>query len=90
MLDKCRLAFPAHGHHPKGPGDRPAAVPLLSAIPYRRRRNNPLISIARNAAADMVRDASESGMGPLARSRIAAGISPQPPRRKFDGQLKQP
>jgi hypothetical protein len=40
--------------------------------------------------ADMVRYASEFGIGPLARSRIAAGIGPQPPHRKFDGRLKQP
>ena len=48
---------------------------------------NPLVSIARKHAADMVRYAAEFGLSPAARSRIAAGIGPQPPR-KFDGLLK--
>jgi P27 family predicted phage terminase small subunit len=50
---------------------------------------NPLVSIARKHAADVVRYASEFGLTALARSRLAAGINaPQPPRGKFDGLLR--
>lgn len=49
---------------------------------------NPLVSIARKHAADMVRYAGEFGLTALARSRIAGGINtPQPPG-KFDGLLR--
>ena len=49
---------------------------------------NPLVSIARKAASDMVRFGSEFGLGPAARARIAAGFN-APPRGggKFDGLL---
>lgn len=49
---------------------------------------NPLVSIMRKHAADMVRYAGEFGLTALARSRIAGGINtPQPPG-KFDGLLR--
>lgn len=49
---------------------------------------NPLVSIMRKAANDMVRFGSEFGLGPAARARIAAGPNaPQPPG-KFDGLLR--
>lgn len=49
---------------------------------------NPLISIARKAAADMVRYAAEFGLTPAARSRIAAGVCAEPARQsKFAGLL---
>jgi P27 family predicted phage terminase small subunit len=48
---------------------------------------NPLIGIARRAAADMVRYAGEFGMSPAARARISAGIGYEPPEGKFDGLL---
>jgi P27 family predicted phage terminase small subunit len=47
---------------------------------------NPLIAIARRAAGDMVRYASEFGFTPAARARIAAGVDNQEPRR-FEGLL---
>jgi P27 family predicted phage terminase small subunit len=47
---------------------------------------NPLVQIAANAAADMVRYAGEFGLTPVARSRIAAGVYEQP-KAKFDGLL---
>jgi P27 family predicted phage terminase small subunit len=47
---------------------------------------NPLLKIARNAAADMVRFAGEFGMTPVARSHLsAAGRLSEP--SKFDGLL---
>ena len=49
---------------------------------------NPLVSIARKHAADMVRYASEFGLTALARTRISAGTNaPQRPG-KFDGLLR--
>jgi P27 family predicted phage terminase small subunit len=39
-------------------------------------RSNPLVRIASEAAADMLRFASEFGFTPAARSRIAAGVGP--------------
>jgi phage terminase small subunit len=50
-------------------------------------RQNPLVSIARKAAADMVRFAGEFGLTPVARARIAAGPFGQPPPGKFHGLL---
>jgi P27 family predicted phage terminase small subunit len=47
---------------------------------------NPLVYIARKAAAEMVRYAAEFGFTPAARSRIAAGVDNQEPRR-FAGLL---
>jgi P27 family predicted phage terminase small subunit len=42
---------------------------------------NPLVGIARRAAADMVRYASEFGFTPAARARIAAGVDNQEPSK---------
>ena len=52
-------------------------------------RAKPLVRVARDAAEAMLRYAGEFGMTPVARSRIAAGIGSEPPRRggKFDGLL---
>jgi P27 family predicted phage terminase small subunit len=52
-------------------------------------RSNPLVQIAREAAADMVRIAGEFGFSPAARSRIAAGIGGFGPRApsKFHGLI---
>jgi P27 family predicted phage terminase small subunit len=64
----------------------PATHALLIRGSKGQARNNPLIQIAREAASDMVRFASEFGFSPAARSRIAAGIgAPQP--SKFAGLL---
>lgn len=50
---------------------------------------NPLVRIAGDAAADMVRFAGEFGLTPVARGRIgAAGYEPPPPG-KFDGLLAE-
>jgi P27 family predicted phage terminase small subunit len=49
---------------------------------------NPLVRIASHAAEDMVSFASQFGMTPVARARIAHGPGWQPPRGgKFDGLL---
>jgi phage terminase small subunit len=49
---------------------------------------NPLVSIARKHAADVIRYASEFGLTPVARTRLAAGgYGPSMPR-KFDGLLR--
>jgi P27 family predicted phage terminase small subunit len=49
---------------------------------------NPLVSIARKHAADMVRYASEFGLTALARSRLSAGTNTPPPHGgKFAGLL---
>lgn len=50
-------------------------------------RRNPLVKIAADAAADMVRFASEFGLTPIARARLgAAGYGP-PSESKFDGLI---
>jgi P27 family predicted phage terminase small subunit len=46
---------------------------------------NPLLQIARNAAADMLKFASEFGLSPVARTRVEAGIATR--GGKFDGLL---
>jgi P27 family predicted phage terminase small subunit len=48
---------------------------------------NPMVRIAANAAADMVRYATEFGLSPAARARISAGVGFEPPGGKFDGLL---
>jgi P27 family predicted phage terminase small subunit len=51
-------------------------------------RQNPLVRIVRNAAAHMVHCASQFGLGPIARARIAsAGFDPPPSGGKFSGLL---
>src|SRR5262245_3271377 len=49
-------------------------------------RQNPLVRMAHNAAADMLRFAAEFGLTPSARARIAAGVYSGGPG-KFDGLL---
>jgi P27 family predicted phage terminase small subunit len=47
---------------------------------------NPLVGVARRAAADMVRYASEFGLTPSARARLA--LNPQAPKKsRFDGLI---
>jgi P27 family predicted phage terminase small subunit len=48
---------------------------------------NPLVGIARKAAADMVRYGNEFGLGAAARSRISGGLIGQTAPNKFDGLL---
>jgi P27 family predicted phage terminase small subunit len=48
---------------------------------------NPLVSIARKHAGDVIRYASEFGLTPVARTRLAAGFGPSSPS-KFDGLLR--
>jgi P27 family predicted phage terminase small subunit len=50
-------------------------------------RSNPLVRIAAEAAADMLRFASEFGFTPAARSRIAAGVGGQTSNSKFGDLL---
>jgi P27 family predicted phage terminase small subunit len=49
---------------------------------------NPLVSIARKHAGDVMRFAAEFGLTPVARSRLAAGINAPRPPGKFDGLLR--
>jgi phage terminase small subunit len=49
---------------------------------------NPLLSIVRKHAADMVRYASEFGLTALARTRISASPNAPKPPGKFDGLLR--
>ena len=61
---------------------------MIIKTKYGDAMQNPLVSIARKPAADMVRYASEFGLSALARSRLAAGINAPPPGGgKFDGLL---
>ena len=53
-------------------------------------RRYPLVKIAADAAADMVRFANEFGLTAVARSRLAGGVYGQPPPNKFDGLLAGP
>jgi len=46
---------------------------------------NPLLQVARGAASDMLKFAAEFGLSPVARTRVAGGIST--PGGKFDGLL---
>jgi P27 family predicted phage terminase small subunit len=48
---------------------------------------NPLVSIVRKHAGDVVRFAAEFGLTPIARTRLAAGYKPPSPS-KFDGLLR--
>jgi P27 family predicted phage terminase small subunit len=68
-----------------------AGDPVMSGLIIKTKRNgeatqNPLVPIARKAALDMVRYASEFGFTPAARSRIDAGPGGSGPG-KFDGFL---
>jgi P27 family predicted phage terminase small subunit len=66
----------------------PVASGLLIRSADGTARGNPLERIAARAAESMLRFASELGLTPVARSRLAAGINGQPPGRgKFDGLL---
>jgi P27 family predicted phage terminase small subunit len=66
----------------------PATQGLLVKTADGHPRISPLVRIARDAAADMVRFAGEFGMTPVARARIAAGPLSEPPGGgKFDGLL---
>jgi P27 family predicted phage terminase small subunit len=65
--------------------------PATSALLVRRASGdvgqNPVVRIAANAAADMVRYAAEFGFSPAARSRVAAGIARETASSKFDGLI---
>ena len=66
----------------------PVTGGLLIKTKYGDVAQNPLVSITRKHAADMVRYGSEFGLTALARSRLAAGgYAPPPGGGKFDGLL---
>jgi P27 family predicted phage terminase small subunit len=67
----------------------PQARGLLVRGSKGQAKANPLIQVAREAAHDMVRYASEFGFSPAARSRISAGVSllNRPDEGKFAGLL---
>ena len=67
----------------------PVTGGLLNKTKYGDAAQNPLVSIARKHAADMVRYAGEFGLTALARSRLAAVTNVPPPGGgKFDGLLR--
>jgi P27 family predicted phage terminase small subunit len=49
---------------------------------------NPLVSIARKHAGDVIRYAGEFGLTPVARTRLASANFQRSPPSKFDGLLK--
>ena len=65
--------------------------PLMSGLLVKSKYGdalaNPLTSIARKHAGDMVRYAAEFGLTPAARSRISAGIHGDNSQSKFAGLL---
>src|SRR5262249_34745246 len=66
----------------------PVTGALLIKGPVGAPRANPLIRIANNAAADMVRYSAEFGMSPAARARVRAGVAwREETPSKFDGLL---
>jgi len=66
----------------------PVTGGLLIKTKYGDAAQNPLVSITRKHAADMVKYAGEFGLTALARSRLAQGISAPPPHGgKFTGLL---
>jgi P27 family predicted phage terminase small subunit len=61
---------------------------LLVRTSYGDAATNPLIGIARRAAADMIRFGAEFGLTPAARARIGGGVNgDEDVRSKFDGLL---
>ena len=74
------------------PGSRAPNDPVMSGLiikgKYGDAAHNPLVSIARRAAGDIVRFAAEFGLTPVARARLsAAGWEPSSGPGKFDGLL---
>jgi P27 family predicted phage terminase small subunit len=65
----------------------PATHGILIKAADGNARVNPLLKAANAAAEDMVRFASEFGMTPAARARVAAGIAWRQDKSKFDGLL---
>jgi P27 family predicted phage terminase small subunit len=60
---------------------------LIIKTKYGDAAQNPLVSIARKHAGDMVRYASEFGLSPAARTRISAGNPGDQSQRKFAGLI---
>jgi|SRR5262245_6987663 len=69
--------------------DQGHKLTIEGAIGTNVTKSNPLILIARNAAADMTRYAVEFGCTPIARRRIAAGIARDEKASKFAGLIGQ-
>jgi hypothetical protein len=73
--------------------DPPPDIPFANALRIKRGRGdaatNPLVSIVRKHAGDVVRYASEFGLTALARARLARGVNarPLPVVGKFEGLL---
>ena len=69
-----------------------AGDPLMSAQIVKSKYGdaiaNPLISVTRKHAGDVVRFAAEFGLTPVARTRLAAGGSGPPMPGKFDGLFR--
>jgi P27 family predicted phage terminase small subunit len=61
---------------------------MLVKTKYGDAAMNPLVSIARKHAGDVIRYASEFGLTPVARARLASGGYGPPVPGKFDGLLR--
>jgi P27 family predicted phage terminase small subunit len=61
---------------------------LIIRTKYGDAAMNPLVSIARKHASDVIRYASEFGLTPVARARLSAGGPASPSPGKFDGLLR--
>lgn len=61
---------------------------MIIKTKYGDAATNPLVSIARRHAGDVIRYASEFGLTPVARARLAAGGYVPPSPGKFEGLLR--
>ncbi|MGX1050864.1 P27 family predicted phage terminase small subunit [Bradyrhizobium japonicum] len=61
---------------------------MIIKTKYGDAATNPLVSIVRKHAGDVIRYASEFGLTPVARTRLAAGGYAPPSPGKFDGLLR--
>jgi P27 family predicted phage terminase small subunit len=61
---------------------------MIIKTKYGEAAMNPLVSIARKHAGDVIRYAAEFGLTPVARARLAAGCYAPPKPGKFDGLLR--
>ena len=76
LLNKARDADPE---------TRGLLVEVLDTNGKPKTIKNPLVLIARDAADKMVKYAAEFGLTPSGRARLAAGLSVEKPRGKFEG-----
>ncbi|WP_375764536.1 phage terminase small subunit P27 family [Bradyrhizobium sp. Pha-3] len=79
-----RMAAEALG---KMQANDPTMNAMIIKTKYGDAAMNPLVSVARKHASDVIRYAAEFGLTPVARTRLAGGYAP-PSSGKFDGLLR--